>query len=331
MPVVKSPRKGSLAFKPRKRAKRIYPVVRTWPVSKDVKPLGFAGYKAGMTHIMAVDKRANTPTTGQITQIPVTIIDCPPIFVFGLRVYSRSPTGLRSTKDVLFKNLQKDLSRKMKLPKEYDFEKNLKAFESVENIDDVRLIVHTVPRKAGIGKKKPEVFETAIGGNDIKMKLEYAKRVLGKEISVKDTLKNGDWIDVVAVTTGKGFAGTIKRHGVKMLSHKEGKNRRGIGSMGQKRPGKLRWTVPLPGQLGFHKRTEFNKRVILIGDKNSAITPSGGFVGYGTIPGDYVILQGSVAGPRKRLIRMRLSIRPPSLMPPLPEIKSISTESKQGA
>ncbi len=330
MPKVKSPRKGSLAFKPRKRASRIYPVVKTWPFSKELKPLGFAGYKAGMTHLMAVDKRSNSPTAGQLLQLPVTVIDCPPLIVIGIRIYSSDYRGLKSAKDVFCKTLQKDLSRKMRTPKKYDFENKMAALDATEDVADVKLVVHTMPRKSGLGKKKPEVFELALGGTDAKAKLEYAKQMLGKEISVKEIFKNGDWVDVVSVTIGKGFSGTIKRHGVKMLDHKEGKNRRGIGSMGQKRPGKLRWTVPLPGQLGFHVRTELNKRVILVGDKNNQVTPAGGFVKYGIVPGEYVLLQGSVAGPRKRLIRMRVSVRPPLTASPLPEIKSVALESKQG-
>ncbi|MBI4177423.1 MAG: 50S ribosomal protein L3 [Candidatus Aenigmarchaeota archaeon] len=329
MPKVKSPRKGSLAFKPRKRASRIYPVIRSWPVLKDVKPLGFAGYKAGMTHVMAIDKRTNSPTAGQLMQIPVTIIDCPPLFVFGVRAYSHDHNGLKPAKDLFFKTFQKNLSRKIKVPKSYDFDSKLKEFESA-NSDDIKLIVHTLPEKSGLGKKKPEIFEIALGGLDVKSKIEYAKQALGKEISAKEIFKNGDWVDAVSVTTGKGFAGSIKRHGVKMLDHKEGKNRRGIGSMGQKRPGKLRWTVPLPGQLGFHTRTELNKRIILVSDKSNSATPAGGFVKYGVVPNDYIALQGSVAGPRKRLIRLRFSVRPPSLNRPLPELKTIAVESKQG-
>ena len=330
MPKIKSPKKGSLAFKPRKRANRIYPAIRIWPTISEVKPLGFAGYKAGMTHAMAIDKRVNASTSGQIIQIPVTIIDCPPLFVLGVRIYSASYGGPKTTEDLFAKNLSKDLSRKTKIATKTDFEKRLSELESDTSISDVKLIIHTNPRKSGIGKKKPEIFEMAIGGTDVKAKIEYAKKMIGKDISIKEIFKNGDWVDAISVTTGKGFEGTVKRHGVKILGRKEGKNRRGIGSMGQKRPGKLRWTVPLPGQLGFHARTELNKRILLVGDKNSEVTPTGGFINYGVVPGDYLILQGSVAGPKKRLIRMRFSVRQSMLKLPLPEIKSVSLESKQG-
>ncbi len=34
------------------------------------------------------------------------------------------------------------------------------------------------------------------------------------------TLNEGDMIDTIAVTKGKGFQGHVKRWGVKLLSHK---------------------------------------------------------------------------------------------------------------
>ena len=43
MPTIRSPRRGSMQFWPRKRAKRMHARVRTWAEIKDVKPLGFAG------------------------------------------------------------------------------------------------------------------------------------------------------------------------------------------------------------------------------------------------------------------------------------------------
>ena len=55
MPQRERPRKGSKGFYPKKRARRIYPRIKIWPDSKDVRPLGFAGYKAGMSHIILTD------------------------------------------------------------------------------------------------------------------------------------------------------------------------------------------------------------------------------------------------------------------------------------
>ncbi len=327
MPEVKHPRRGSLAFKPRKRAKRIYAVVNRYPDVKELKPLDFAGYKAGMTHIMAIDKR-KTPTSGQEIFVPVTIIDCPPITVFGLRAYIVD-NGKKSALDVFAQNFSKDLSRKIPVPKNYNSSEAMKKLDAIsKDITDVKLIVHTNPRKSGFGKKTPEIFEIAIGGS-AKEKIEYAKQKLGTELKVGDIFKQGDYADVIAVTKGHGMAGTPKRHGVKIFGRKQGKNARGIGTMGQKRPGKVRWTVPLPGQLGFHTRTELNKRILKIGE-GKEINPKGGFLHYGIIKENYAMMEGSLPGTSKRLIRLRVSIRQPR-QEQAPEIKSISVESKQGA
>ena len=47
---VNRPRRGSLAFSPRKRAKRPVPRIRSWPDEDKVRLQAFPVYKAGMTH-----------------------------------------------------------------------------------------------------------------------------------------------------------------------------------------------------------------------------------------------------------------------------------------
>ena len=51
-----------------------------------------------------------------------------------------------------------------------------KGYEIIEKflnkVSKIRLIVSTQPKLSGIGKKKPEVFEVEIGGNEIKEKFE---------------------------------------------------------------------------------------------------------------------------------------------------------------
>ncbi|MFH1471187.1 MAG: 50S ribosomal protein L3, partial [Candidatus Micrarchaeota archaeon] len=66
-----------------------------------------------------------------------------------------------------------------------------------------------------------------------------------------------------------------------------------------------------------------------IGDKPNEINPKGGFINFGVVKNDYLLIKGSVGGPKKRLIRMKKSWRPvPS--PKKPEIKYVSMSSKQG-
>jgi large subunit ribosomal protein L3 len=74
MPAIKRPKKGSQAFYPRKRAKRIYPVVSTYPETEKPKLLDFACYKAGMTNLILIDNVKSSPTYGQEVSIPATIL-----------------------------------------------------------------------------------------------------------------------------------------------------------------------------------------------------------------------------------------------------------------
>ncbi|MEM3058532.1 MAG: 50S ribosomal protein L3, partial [Methanomassiliicoccales archaeon] len=104
-----------------------------------------------------------------------------------------------------------------------------------------------------------------------------------------------------------------------------------VGTLGPKRPGYVRPTVPQAGQVGYHQRTEFNKRVLKIGDNGLDVTPKGGFLHYGKISSHYVLLHGSVPGPSKRLIRFRDPIRPMGVeLKEPPVVTYVSLESKQG-
>ncbi len=101
MPTRKSPRKGSLQYWPRKRSKKALARVRSWPESKEAKLLGFAGYKAGMTHLLVTDNRPNSITKGAEIFMPVTVIECPAIKVLGINFYKKTPYGLS---DIPIKN-----------------------------------------------------------------------------------------------------------------------------------------------------------------------------------------------------------------------------------
>jgi large subunit ribosomal protein L3 len=90
-------------------------------------------------------------------------------------------------------------------------------------------------------------------------------------------------------------------------------------------PGKVRWTIPQAGQVGFETRTEFNKKIIKIMD---GLKIKGGFINYGDVSGDCVLIEGSVPGPKKRMIRLRHSIRPKKTYPA--DMKYVSIDSKQG-
>ena len=217
-----------MQFWPRKRAARAYPRVRNLIVPSESKLSGFAGYKAGMTHFLVVDNRANAMTKGEVISVPVTIIECPPLKVASVRVYTDSFNGLRLFKEISAKG-DKELGRRL-VPSKKDAA-NAENFD-LNGIVDVRVNVYTQPSLTSIGKSKPEIFELSVGGKSIQERFDFAKQLLGKEVPVKDVLKEGQQVDVYGVTVGKGFQGPIKRFGLSLRQHKAEKTKRGPGSLG---------------------------------------------------------------------------------------------------
>jgi len=327
MPTIRKPRKGSLQYWPRKHAKRMYPRISHYADVKEEKLAGFAGYKAGMTHVFIADNRPNSITKGKSILFPVTVVECPPIKVASIRFYKQNTKGLRVATE-FFTNTDKNLSRKIKLPKKKasldEIEKNLDGYV------DIRVNVYTQPHLAGIGKKKPELFEVAIGGKDLQGKFKYAKSILGKEVSVKEVLNEGQQLDIFAVSKGKGTQGPTKRFGIGLRSHKSEKGVRGPGNVGPW-AGNRSWRVAHAGRMGFHNRLEKNIWLLKIGEKPEEINVAGGFIHYGTVRSNYLLIKGSVPGATKRLIRVVNANRPNKRVPrQAPSIDSVSLKSPQG-
>jgi len=319
------PRAGSRAYWPKKRARRIYPRLKA--KSKEPKPLGFAAYKAGMSQAVLVDTKKGSVTQGEEVVRPVTILDCPAVRVCGIKAYKSTPNGLADMGIVWSEKISKELKRKTRLPKSPP-KKNVTDLEKeLENVAEIRLLVHTKPRESGIRKKTPELFELPLGG-DVRQQLEYAKSKLGGEIKVADVFAEGDSIDVIAVTKGKGYQGPVKRFGIRIRPRKHEKKRRHVGNLGPVTPGRvLPGKIAMAGQLGFQTRTEWNKKILKIG--NGGIAPKGGFLNYGLVRGDYLVLEGSVPGPKKRLIMLRPGLRAPKTKEPV-QFKEILLHSQQG-
>jgi len=302
-----------MAHRPRKRASsqnvRVY-----WHHSPEKRVLGFAGYKVGMTHLAYVDD-TESPTKGQEIVTPATIIEVPPITVYGVRCYKVN----NSLGDILTSD--------EKILKLAGFAKPSSKKVNEAEADDARLLVFAMPSRTKMGKKHIEKMELGCGGKDSKEKLEYCKSLLGKELRVGEVLKNGEYVDVVSVTIGKGWQGAVKRFGVSIQRRKATGKRRHVGTLGQWHPAYVLYTVPQAGQTGYHKRTEFNKRILKLGQKPEEVNPSSGFPSYGFVRNDYLLLKGSVAGPAKRLIKLRLAVRARA-QPKEPQVTFVSTAPK---
>ncbi len=329
-----APKRGSLSYSPRKRAKRILARIRCWPKIKAETPtlLGFIGYKAGMTHLFAIEDRKRSPNYGKEVIRPATILETPPMLICAIRAYTKNPYGLQTFTEAWLEKPPKELERALTMPEKFNTEDNLKRIEdNLEKVTKLRVIAVTQPKQASVSKKKPDVMEIEIGGGTITQQFEYAKALLGKPVSPADIFNEGQYVDAIAVTIGKGFQGPVKRWGVRILQHKARKTKRGVGTLGPWKPTHVMHTVPRAGQMGFHQRTERNKRILKIGIDGKEVTPKGGFIRYGIIRGAYMMLDGSIPGPEKRPIKLRYPTRPPKRIPEQPpQATYISLESPQG-
>ncbi|WP_135806700.1 50S ribosomal protein L3 [Halorussus marinus] len=338
MPETSRPRKGSLGFGPRTRAASEVPRFNSWPDGDGSPSLqGFAGYKAGMTHVVMVNDESDSPREGMEETVPVTIVETPPMRAVALRAYEQTPYGKKPLTEVWGGEFHEELDRTLDIPKEYDTDAaadELREAVADGDVADLRVVTHTVPSEiASVPKKKPDVMETRVGGGSLDERVDFALDLLddGGEHAMNDVFRAGEYMDVSGVTKGKGTQGPVKRWGVQKRKGKHARQgwRRRIGNLGPWNPSRVRSTVPQQGQTGYHQRTELNKRLVDLGEGDD-INVDGGFVNYGEVDGEYALVKGSVPGPDKRLLRFRPAVRPNDQPRLDPEVRYVSTESNQG-
>lgn len=297
-------RKGSMQFWPRKRALKALPRVN-WPAlyGKKNKPglLGFIAYKVGMSSCYVKDLTPHSMTKNKKIIIPITILECPTIKILSIRFYKKNIL----VSEVLNNNLDKELKRKIKLPKEYKTKEQLEKAE--KDYDDIRVIVYSQVKKTNV-KKTPDISELGIEGKK-EDKLSWAKENMSKEISISEVFKEGV-LDTRGLTKGKGFQGPVKRFGIRLRVHKAEKGQRRVGSIGPWHPARISFRVPMAGQMGNASRVIYNNNIVEVENiAKKDINPGQGFMNYGKIKTDYILLRGSVPGPNKKQILLTQALR----------------------
>ena len=324
-------KRGSKQYWPRVRSQKPTAVVNSWDskiLPKEANFLGFPGYKVGMTNIGMIDNFSHTLTKGTEINTAVTILECPPIKVLSVKLLGLDEYGNEQiVKEVSVQVKDKFLSRKIDAPKKApkaQSAEDLVKFANENEVYDVRATVITTPSQTTIGKKKPEILELGISGS-IEDKINFAVSKLGKEIKVSEVYSGGELVDSHGITKGKGHQGAVKRFGVKLTSHKSEKKRRHAGNVGAWTPHRVLTTIPLPGQHGYHERTEWNKWILKVSSNPEEINPDKGFTGYGLVHNDFLLIKGSIQGPRKRLITFVRATRPNKRYPKIgPQVTYIN-------
>ncbi|MBZ5751435.1 50S ribosomal protein L3 [Metabacillus rhizolycopersici] len=115
---------------------------------------------------------------------------------------------------------------------------------------------------------------------------------VGQEVKV-DIFTAGEIVDVTGISKGKGFQGSIKRHGQSRgpMSHGSRYHRR-PGSMGPVAPNRVFKNKLLPGRMGGERITVQNLEIVKVDAERNLL-----------------LIKGNVPGPKKALITVKSAVK----------------------
>nr|AFA52584.1 ribosomal protein L3 superfamily protein [Vaucheria litorea] len=359
-----APRKGSLGFLPKKRTKKHFGKIRSFPhddPSKECHLTAFMAYKAGMTHIVREVERPGSKLHKKETVEPVTILECPPMVVVGVVGYKETPNGLKTVVSVWAGHLSDECRRRMYknwhsskkkaftayakkfAEKPEEIERDLKKIK--KHCQVVRVIAHTQVGLVKLRVKKAHIMEIQVNGGTVEEKVDFAKGLFERHVPISSVFSKDECIDVLGATKGHGTKGVVARWGVTRLARKTHRGLRKVACIGSWHPARVAFSVARAGQHGYHHRTEINKKIYRIGQKGDegsctteadltvkSITPMGGFPHYGEINEDWIMVKGGLVGTKKRCVTLRkslLSLSSRRYMESI-DLKFIDTSSKYG-
>lgn len=357
------PRHGSLAFLPRRRCTFGRARVKTFPTDSAKDPCHltcFAAYKAGMTHVVRELERPGSKLHNKDVVNAVTVVDCPPMICVGFVGYVETPKGLRPLTAVWAGQLSDEVKRRFykswyrtkkhnafnAYAQKYQAGKMESEIEKVKKYCSVvRALCHTQVSKIPGPQKKAHLIEIQVNGGSTADKVDYCLKLFEQPVPVASVFAEGENIDVIGISKGHGFEGVVHRWGVTRLPRKTHRGLRKVACIGSWHPARVGFQVARSGQRGFHHRTEKNKKIFRIGahdDPRSGstamditekrITPMGGFINYGDVNNDFVMLKGCIVGPRRRMVTLRKALSPQVSRRALEAVnlKFIDTASKRG-
>jgi large subunit ribosomal protein L3 len=168
--------------------------------------------------------------------------------------------------------------------------------------------------QVAFGDRKPSHLNKAQTGHYAKVKVAPGQSLVefrlngeeGKDLAPGGELKvemftAGQVVDVTGTTTGKGFAGTMKRHNFAggMASHGNSVSHRVPGSIGQRQtPGRVFPGKRMSGHMGVRRRTIENLKIVRVDSERNLLLVSGAVPG---APGGQVIVRPSVKAAARAL------------------------------
>ena len=105
--------------------------------------------------------------------------------------------------------------------------------------------------------------------------------MLEREIKLGEVFKEGELVDIHAVTKGKGFQGGVKRHGFsgRDATHGVKHEERKIGSVGNRFPQRVVKGRRMPGRMGSDRITVSNLKVVKVDAERNLLAVKGAVPG----------------------------------------------------
>ena len=132
---------------------------------------------------------------------------------------------------------------------------------------------HTTKALQGHFKKSGESLFSHVREFEVNEPSEFT---LGQEVTL-DMFEVGELVEVTGTSKGRGFAGTIKRHGFSRGPETHGcRNHRAPGSIGCSAwPSKVVKGKKMPGRFGNYRRTVRNQQIVDIRPDDNVILLKG--------------------------------------------------------
>ena len=116
---------------------------------------------------------------------------------------------------------------------------------------------------------------------------------VGDELRVEEVFTEGEYVDVVGITKGKGFAGVIKRHNFRRGPKGHGSHfHRSVGSLGAVDPARVFKGRKMPGRMGGERRTVQGLQIVKIDAERNLL-----------------LVKGSVPGPNGGLLMVKETVK----------------------
>jgi large subunit ribosomal protein L3 len=142
----------------------------------------------------------------------------------------------------------------------------------------------------------------------------------------------GDFVDAIGITKGRGFEGVMKRHRFRGgdASHGAKGFRRRSGAIGQRLfPGTVMRGMKMPGHMGQVRRTAQNLQIIQVREADNLLLIKGAIPGSNN---DYVIIREAKKLPKgSERAKRKLASRTAATEAPAPRIKGAAVAAKPAA